>query len=101
MFVCDVFGAKKPMYWRGQARRELEPARLIIELQKARQADFLLQRLIEVLDVAGLLGKMLEALDSSSALERVHNVARLFDLYDELLLNGVVGAVPGGRRKQK
>src|ERR1700684_835010 len=27
MFVCDVFGAKKPMYWRGQARRELEPAR--------------------------------------------------------------------------
>ncbi|WP_407147856.1 ATP-binding protein [Bradyrhizobium sp. ORS 86] len=80
---------------------ELEPARLIIELQKARQADFLLQRLIEVLDVSGLLGKMLEALDSSSALERVHNVARLFELYDELLLNGVVGAVPGGRRKQK
>jgi hypothetical protein len=28
MFVCDVFGAKKPMYWRGQARCDLEPVRL-------------------------------------------------------------------------
>ncbi|MET4804755.1 ATP-binding protein [Bradyrhizobium sp. LB11.1] len=80
---------------------ELEPARLIIELKKTRQADFLLQRLIEVLDVAGLLGKMLETLDSGSALERVHNVTRLFALYDELLLNGAIGATPGGRRRQK
>ncbi|UEM14114.1 ATP-binding protein [Bradyrhizobium barranii subsp. barranii] len=80
---------------------ELEPSRLIIELQKTRQADFLLQRLIEILDAAGLLGKILETLDSSSALERVHGVARLFSLYDELLLHGAISDEPDGRRKKK
>ncbi|KRQ07647.1 hypothetical protein AOQ73_12120 [Bradyrhizobium pachyrhizi] len=69
---------------------ELETKHLAGELQKTRRADFLLQRLIEVLDVLGLVGDMLETLGAKSALERVQRVAQLFALYDELLLEGMV-----------
>jgi hypothetical protein len=71
----------------------------MVELQKTRQADFLLLRLIEFLDVCGLLGDALTALRKKSALQRVLDVAKLFAPYDELLLAGAARKArrPSGR----
>jgi hypothetical protein len=79
---------------------ELESKRLIVELQKTRQADFLLRRLIEFLDVSGLLGDALGALRKKSSLQRVKDVANLFALYDELLLAGATGEIRAARKKR-
>ncbi|PWE77159.1 hypothetical protein XF30_10585 [Bradyrhizobium sp. SUTN9-2] len=66
---------------------DLRPERLLTELQKSRQADFLLLRLIEYVDVCGLLNDFVGNL-SSLNLERVRATAELIAKYDLLLLNG-------------
>ncbi|RXH25496.1 hypothetical protein XH84_31370 [Bradyrhizobium nanningense] len=67
---------------------DLLPERLLNELQKTRQADFLLLRLIEYVDVCGLLNDFVGQL-SSVNLERVRATAELVAKYDSLLLKGI------------
>ncbi|MET4519484.1 ATP-binding protein [Bradyrhizobium sp. I1.7.5] len=66
---------------------DMRPERLLSELQKARQADFLLLRLIEFVDVCGLLKSFVTCFHGL-ALERVRVMSQLMEKYDSLLLTG-------------
>lgn len=66
---------------------DMRPERLLSELQKARQSDFLLLRLIEFVDVCGLLKSFVTSFHGM-ALERVRVMSQLMERYDSLLLTG-------------
>jgi hypothetical protein len=65
---------------------ELEVENLIIELQKTRQADFLLARLVEFADTCALLPELMHHAAREAAVQRLRMVADLVDRYERLLL---------------
>ena len=64
----------------------LESRRLMSDLSKGREADFVLSRLVEFIDCCALLPLLVQHSKRNPAF-RATKMAQLFDRYDQLLLS--------------